>query len=71
MSFETSNRRRCLLIRKDVEQGLGEEEKGELERLEALTDKRLAQQAAKHPPEPDEIEKTVERLKREGKWPKE
>lgn len=63
-----TNRRRCHLIRKDVKSHLSEKEKKELERLESLADARLALMDIQHPSEPDEIEKTVERLKREGKW---
>jgi len=64
-----TNRRRCTLIRKDVKSHLSEQEKTELKRLESLADARLALMDIQHPSEPDEIEKTVERLKREGKWP--
>ena len=63
-----TNCRRCTLIRKDVKSHLSEQEKTELKRLESLADARLALMDIQHPSEPDEIEKTVERLKREGKW---
>ncbi|MEZ5386745.1 MAG: N-6 DNA methylase [Prosthecobacter sp.] len=63
-----TNRRRCHLIRKDVKSHLSEKEKSELQRLESLADARIALMDIQHPSEPDEIERTVERLKREGKW---
>lgn len=66
--WSQTNRRRCTLIRKDVKSQLSEQEKAELKRLESLADARLALMDIQHPSEPDEIEKTVERLKREGKW---
>ena len=64
-----TNRRRCNLIRKDVEKGLSEKEHKELEWLESLADARIAYMDILEPPVPDEIERTVERLKRDGKWP--
>lgn len=66
--WTNTNRRRCHLIRKDVKSHLSEKEKAELQRLESLADARIALMDIQHPSEPDEIERTVERLKREGKW---
>ena len=68
VDWTQTNRRRCHLIRKDVKSHLSEQEKEELKRLESLADARIALMDILHPSEPDEIEKTVERLKREGKW---
>ena len=67
-SRSSTNKRRCDLIRKDVKGKLTEVEKEELKRLEHLADARIAYMDLLHPPQPDEIERTVERLKREGKW---
>lgn len=64
-----TNRRRCHLIRKDVKSKLSEKEKTELMGLEALADARIALMDLQHPEGPNEIQLTVERLKREGKWP--
>ena len=66
--WSQTNRRRCYLIRKDVKSHLTEKEKAELQRLEHLADARIALMDLQHPTEPDEIERTVERLKREGRW---
>ncbi len=63
-----TNRRRCLLIRKDVKSQLTVKETAELERLEFLADARIALMDLQYPEEADEIERTMERLKREGKW---
>jgi N-6 DNA Methylase len=63
-----TNRRRCQLIRKDVKGQLTDKETAELERLEYLADARIALMDLQHPTEPDEIQRAVERLKREGKW---
>ena len=52
--------------------GLAEQnsdEKTELNELERLADARIDFDAARHPSESDEIQRAMERLKREGKWP--
>lgn len=66
--WEQTNKRRCDLIRKDVKGKLATAEKEELDRLERLADARIAYLDLLHPAQPDEVERTVERLKREGKW---
>jgi hypothetical protein len=66
--WSQTNRRRCYLIRKDVKDKLTEKEHQELIHLEHLADARIALIDSQHPKEPDEIERTMERLKREGKW---
>jgi hypothetical protein len=63
-----TNRQRCKLIRKDVKSHLSEKQKAELLRLEFLADARIALMDLLYPTERDEVERTVERLKREGKW---
>jgi hypothetical protein len=63
-----TNRRRCHLIRKDVKSHLTESERAELHRLESLADARIALMDLQHPTGPDEIQLTMERLKKEGKW---
>ena len=66
--WEKTNRRRCDLIRKDVKGKLTDKENQELQRLEHLADARIAYMELLHPEPADEVQKTVERLKREGKW---
>lgn len=66
--WEQTNKERCKLIRKDVKGKLDDVEKAELKRLEHLADARIAYMDLLHPSQPDEIQRTVERLKREGKW---
>lgn len=68
-NWPAQNRRRCYLIRKDVKKGLCDDEKAELEALECIADERCRKMDLKHPEKPDEIQLTVERLKREGLWP--
>lgn len=68
VTWYEQNARRCALIRKDVRHGLTAVERLELEHLESVADARLARMAAFAPTGPDELEKTVERLKREGVW---
>jgi len=66
--WTSTNRRRCQLIRKDVKGNLTDKETAELDRLEYLADARIALMDLQHPEEPDEIDRTMERLKWEGKW---
>ena len=66
--WSKTNRRRCHLIRKDVKAGLSEKEGAELEKLEHLADARVALTDLLHPTGPDEIDLTMQRLKREGRW---
>lgn len=66
--WATTNRRRVRLIKKDVKEGLSAKESKELSRLEKLADARIDLIDLQHPAPPDEIQRTVERLKREGKW---
>jgi hypothetical protein len=63
-----TNRRRCFLIRKDVKDRLTDQEKAELGQLEVLADARIDLMDLLHPMAPSEIERTMERLKRGGKW---
>jgi len=66
--WNSTNQRRVRLIKKDVKEGLSPEETTELQRLETLADARIELIDLQQPSQPDEIQRTVERLKREGKW---
>lgn len=63
-----TNRQRCQLIQKDVKGRLHEKEREELARLERLADARIAWVELQQPTVSNEVERTVERLKREGRW---
>lgn len=67
--WEHTNRRRAQLIKKDVKSSLSDKERQELAGMEDFADARLELMDIYDPPKPDEIDKVVMKLKREGKWP--
>jgi len=67
--WEKTNRHRSRLIRKDVKSKLSSKETSELAELERLADARIELMDLQNPTGPSEIDKTVERLKLEGRWP--
>lgn len=66
--WETTNERRCQLIRKDVKKQLQGDEPEELRRLEFFAEARSSLMDALYPEKPDALDAFIERLKREGKW---
>lgn len=66
--WTVTNRRRVRLIKKDVKEGLSQKEAEELLQLEKLADARIELIDLQQPAQPDEIQRAMERLKREGKW---